>query len=61
MTGLGVGIASESSSRGLIKVIAAFGGWMAAVGLHFLHNYLVTFLLQGGAGLVIKMLVFSGP
>lgn len=57
MTGLGVGIAAESSS-GIVKLIAPIGGWMAAVGLHFLHNFLVTFLLMDGVGLVLKYLVF---
>lgn len=57
MTGLGIGIAAESSS-GLTKVLAPLGGWGAAVGLHFIHNYLVTFLYDGGSGLVIKLLFF---
>lgn len=57
MTGLGIGIAAESSS-GLVKLIAPVGGWCAAVGLHFLHNYLVTFLYDGGSGLVLKLLLF---
>lgn len=57
MTGLGVGIAAESSNA-LIKVIAPVGGWLAAVGLHFIHNFLVTFLFGGGAGLGAKLLVF---
>jgi RsiW-degrading membrane proteinase PrsW (M82 family) len=57
MTGLGVGIAVESSSS-LVKVLAPIGGWSAAVGLHFVHNYLVTFLYDGGSGFVLKLLVF---
>jgi protease PrsW len=57
MTGLGVGIAAESRSIAM-KVVAPVGGWMAAVGLHFLHNFLVTFLLAGGWGLLAKLLVF---
>lgn len=57
MTGLGIGIASESSSS-FIKLLAPIGGWCAAVGLHFVHNYLVTFLYDGGSGLVIKLLLF---
>ncbi len=57
MTGLGVGIAAESRNL-LVKAIAPVGGWMAAVGLHFLHNFLVTFLLAGGLGLLVKLLVF---
>jgi RsiW-degrading membrane proteinase PrsW (M82 family) len=57
MTGLGIGIACETSS-GLVKLIAPIGGWGAAVGLHFLHNYLVTFLYAGGSGLIAKLLIF---
>jgi len=57
MTGLGIGIAAESAS-GLIKLIAPIGGWCAAVGLHFVHNYLVTFLYDGGSGFVLKILLF---
>ncbi len=57
MTGLGIGIAAESTS-GAIKLLAPIGGWCAAVGLHFLHNYLVTFLYNGGSGLVLKLLMF---
>ncbi|HEX7450682.1 MAG TPA: PrsW family intramembrane metalloprotease [Polyangiaceae bacterium] len=57
MTGLGVGVASETTSPGL-KLFAPVAGWMAAVGLHFVHNFLVTFLNEGGVGLVLKFLVF---
>jgi len=57
MTGLGVGIAAETSN-GLVKLIAPIGGWMAAVGLHFVHNFLVSFMFAGGAGIGIKLLVF---
>ena len=57
MTGLGVGIAVESTS-GLTKLFAPIGGWCAAVGLHFVHNYLVTFLYDGGSGFVLKILMF---
>jgi len=57
MTGLGVGVASETSSPGL-KLFAPVAGWTAAVGLHFVHNFLVTFLNEGGVGLVLKFLVF---
>jgi protease PrsW len=57
MTGLGVGIAAESTS-GLTKFFAPIGGWCAAVGLHFVHNYLVTFLYDGGSGFVMKILMF---
>jgi hypothetical protein len=57
MTGVGIGVAAESRS-GLVKIIAPIGGWMAAVGLHFLHNFLVTFALGGGIGLLLKLLIF---
>jgi len=57
MTGLGIGIAIESTST-LTKLLAPIGGWCAAVGLHFLHNYLVTFLYEDGTGLVVKLLLF---
>jgi hypothetical protein len=57
MTGLGVGIAAETSSP-VLRVLAPIGGWCAAVGLHFLHNYLVTFQFDGGSGLVLKLLLF---
>src|SRR5450432_2499768 len=57
MTGLGVGVASETSSSAL-KLLAPIAGWMAAVGLHFVHNFLVTFLYDGGLGLGLKFLVF---
>ncbi|MES1172741.1 MAG: PrsW family intramembrane metalloprotease [Myxococcales bacterium] len=57
MTGLGVGVASETSNPAL-KFLAPIAGWMAAVGLHFVHNFLVTFLYDGGLGLLAKFLVF---
>jgi len=57
MTGLGVGIASEARSP-MLKFCAPIGGWMSAVGLHFVHNFLVTFLYDGGVGLLMKFLVF---
>lgn len=55
MTGLGVGIAAESRSIP-VKVIAPVGGWVAAMGLHFLHNFLVSFF--GCAGVLSKFAVF---
>lgn len=55
MTGVGVGIAAESRNM-LVKVVAPIGGWTAAVGLHFLHNFLVSFF--GGAGVLLKLAVF---
>ncbi len=57
MTGLGVGVASETRSP-LLKLFAPLAGWCAAVGLHFVHNFLVTFLIDGGVGLALKFLVF---
>ena len=57
MTGLGVGVALESRSPAL-KLLAPIAGWMSAAGLHFLHNFLVTFLYDGGVGLLMKFLVF---
>lgn len=57
MTGLGVGIAAESRSS-IVKAIAPVCGWCAAVFLHFLHNFLVTFLNAGGVGLLLKLVVF---
>jgi len=57
MTGVGVGVAAESKSA-LVKLIAPVGGWIAAVGLHALHNFLVTFALGNGVGLLLKFLVF---
>lgn len=55
MTGIGVGIAAESRSM-FAKLIAPVGGWSAAVGLHFLHNFLVSFF--GGFGVILKFMVF---
>lgn len=57
MTGLGIGIAVESRSV-VMKIFAPMSGWCAAVGLHFLHNFLVTFLMNEGSGLILKFLVF---
>jgi len=57
MTGLGIGVASETSSP-FLKLFAPIAGWMAAAGLHFVHNFLVTFLYDGGLGLGLKFLVF---
>jgi len=57
MTGLGVGVALETRSAAL-KLFAPIAGWMSAVGLHFVHNFLVTFLYDGGVGLLAKFLVF---
>jgi protease PrsW len=57
MTGLGIGVAAEAQS-GAFRVLAPMLGWAAAVGLHFTHNFLVTFLLLDGIGLVLKLLVF---
>jgi len=57
MTGLGVGVALETRNPAL-KFFAPLAGWMSAVGLHFVHNFLVTFLYDGGVGLVMKFLLF---
>jgi len=57
MTGLGVGVASETRYPAL-KLFAPIAGWMSAVALHFLHNFLVTFLYDGGVGLLMKFVVF---
>jgi protease PrsW len=58
MTGLGIGIAIETRSTAL-KFLAPIAGWTAAVGLHFLHNLLVTFLIADGGGFVVKLLLFT--
>jgi RsiW-degrading membrane proteinase PrsW (M82 family) len=57
MTGLGVGLASESRN-GAAKIFLPIAGWTGAVGLHFLHNFLVTFLFNDRLGLGLKFLVF---
>jgi RsiW-degrading membrane proteinase PrsW (M82 family) len=57
MTGLGVGVATETQSPAL-KIFAPIAGWLSAVGLHFVHNFLVTFMYGDGAGLLMKFLVF---
>ncbi|HYQ30967.1 MAG TPA: PrsW family intramembrane metalloprotease [Polyangiaceae bacterium] len=57
MTGLGVGVALETRSPAL-KIFAPIAGWLSAVGLHFVHNFLVTFLYDGGVGLLAKFLLF---
>ncbi|MEI9939999.1 MAG: PrsW family intramembrane metalloprotease [Pseudomonadota bacterium] len=57
MTGLGVGVASETRNPAL-KFFAPIAGWLSAVGLHFVHNFLVTFLYDGGVGLLMKFAVF---
>lgn len=56
MTGLGVGIAAESRSN-LVRVAAPIGGWFAAVALHSLHNFLVSFFGMGGV--LLKFVVFG--
>jgi len=57
MTGLGIGVAAEIKNPAL-KFFAPIAGWLSAVGLHFVHNFLVTFLYDGGLGLAMKFLVF---
>jgi protease PrsW len=56
MTGVAIGAASETRNW-FAKCLLPVGGWAAAMGLHALHNYLATFLLQHG-GLALKFLVF---
>lgn len=56
-TGLGVGIAAASRRR-WVWFVAPFLGWCVAVGLHGLHNLLCTFLLAGGVGVLLKLVVF---
>ncbi len=55
MAGIGVGIAAETRSFA-VKILAPVGGWTAAVGLHFLHNFLVSFFSCGGV--IMKFVVF---
>ncbi len=57
MTGLGVGIAAETSNT-IVKLISPIGGWLSAVGLHFVHNFIVSFMFAGKEGLGIKLFVF---
>jgi len=57
MTGLGIGVAAETRNPAL-KFLAPIAGWMSAMGLHFVHNFLVSFLYDGGLGLLMKFLVF---
>jgi RsiW-degrading membrane proteinase PrsW (M82 family) len=57
MTGLGIGVAAETKNPAF-RGFAIVMGWSAAVALHTMHNFLVTFLLMGGVGLVLKLLVF---
>jgi protease PrsW len=57
MTGLGVGIAAETSNT-IVKLISPIGGWLSAVGLHFVHNFIVSFMFSGKEGLGIKLFVF---
>lgn len=56
-TGLGVGIA-VASRRSWVPFVAPVLGWCTAVGLHALHNVLCTFLLNGGVGVAIKLILF---
>ena len=57
MTGLGVGVASEAKGT-LIKWCVPALGYCAAVGLHAIHNILVTFFYNDGWGLAVKLLGF---
>lgn len=53
-TGLGFGIAAESKSW-TVKVLGPLIGFIAAMGMHAVHNGLPTFL--GGGGVLVMMLV----
>jgi RsiW-degrading membrane proteinase PrsW (M82 family) len=55
MTGLGFGIAVISRSA-LPRILAPLAGWTVAVGLHSLHNLLVSFF--GVGGFLIKLVGF---
>jgi RsiW-degrading membrane proteinase PrsW (M82 family) len=55
--GLGIGVAAESRSP-VVRWGAPMAGWLLAVALHTVHNLLATFLLGGGIGLVVKVLLF---
>ncbi len=57
VTGLGVGLAAATREP-VLKVVLPAAGWMGAVGLHFVHNLLVTFLLAEGLGLLVKLVFF---
>ena len=57
MIGLGIGIAVEARSW-LIKLGAPVLGWCGAVGLHALHNGMVTLFLGDGSGFVLKIFLF---
>lgn len=58
MTGLGIGLAVESQAT-WVKLLAPLGGWASAMGLHGLHNLLVTFLLgKHGEGFFLKLVAF---
>ncbi len=52
MTGLGFGIAAESSN-GFVKIAAPIGGYFGAMALHAMHNGLPTFFGEGGLVLMI--------
>ena len=52
-------MAAETRNPAL-KLLAPIAGWMSAVGLHFLHNFLVTFLYEDGVGLV-RTFNLEGP
>lgn len=57
LMGLGIGLAVEARHPA-VKILAPIIGWVGAVMLHALHNGLVTFLFAGGAGLVLKIVLF---
>lgn len=51
MTGIGIGIAATTRNVPL-KILAPIGGWVLAVGLHAIHNFLPAFLGDAGAALM---------
>jgi len=57
VTGLGVGLAAATRER-VLKIVLPIAGWMGAVGLHFVHNLLVTFFLDEGLGVLVKLVLF---
>ena len=56
---LGLGVGAAATVRPVVlKLALPLAGWVGAVGLHFVHNLLVTFLLAEGLGFVAKLLLF---
>ena len=57
VAGLCIGWASEARHPAA-KVFLPIAGWVGAMVLHGVHNSLVTFWVAGGAGVIIKFLLF---